>query len=147
MFLHVQRDPLKAQPLGTCREVPHLWALYTHLFTDLSQSVLKRRCRWREWPQKLHPVPRLWSIHPQQSIFPVLYKGSSKNCSPFPSTLQCTEHRHRHYWQLGGWGRNALPLSIFNCWRLYSCSLGNKYFTTFLSHSQHASAFGLLMGI
>lgn len=53
--------------------------------------------------QKVHPMPLLWSAHSQQSIFPLLHKGSSKNCSKFPSTLQCTEHQH--HWQLGEGGR------------------------------------------
>ena len=97
-----KRPCLKAQPPGTHHEAPHLWAPHTHLFTDLSQPVLEQRCWWVEWPRKLHLLPQLWSFHPQQSIFSLVYKRSSKNCSQFPSAPQSSEHRHRHYWQLGG---------------------------------------------
>lgn len=55
VFACTKRPCLKAQPLGTCHKAPHLWALYTHLFTDFSQSVPKQRYWWREQPKKLHP--------------------------------------------------------------------------------------------
>lgn len=86
-----------------CCKVPHLWVPCTYLFTDLFQSVFHQRCRWREWSQKVHPMPLLWSVRSQQSIFPLLHKGSSKNCSQFPSVFQCSEHWL--HWQLGEGGR------------------------------------------
>lgn len=65
-----------------CYKVPHLCVPCTHLFTDLSQSVFQQRCWWRQRSQKAHPMPLLWSVHSQQSIFPLLHKGSSKKLLP-----------------------------------------------------------------